>query len=95
MTCGCSIDAAALDSRDEARAEVGVVGERRGDDLQRDRAVQVEVRRAVHDAHPATSGESRDAVVDEDVTWAELRHVPVVLALGVRACTAAATRAAP
>ena len=30
--------------------------------------------RAVDDAHPAAPGEALDAVVDEDVTWGELRH---------------------
>ena len=63
-----------LGLRDEARAEVGLLGERRGDDLQRDDAVEVEVPRAVHDAHPAASGEPLDAMVDEDVAWLELRH---------------------
>ena len=64
---------------DEARAEVRLLGERRRDDLQRDDAVEVEVAGAIDDAHAAAPGESLDAVVDEDVTWRELRHAAATL----------------
>jgi hypothetical protein len=64
---------------DEARAKLRVVGECRGDDLQRDGAVEVQVDRAIDDTHPAAPGEPLDAVVDEDVTWRELRHASQTL----------------
>ena len=59
---------------DEAPAEVLVVGEDRVDDLQRDRALQPELRRAVDDAHAAAAREGLDAVIGEDVAWRELPH---------------------
>ena len=60
---------------DEALSEVLVVGERGRDDFQRDRPLQAELRRAIDDAHPTAAGEPFDAVIDEDVTRCELRHV--------------------
>jgi Ohr subfamily peroxiredoxin len=64
-----------LGLRDEPRAEVRLVGQRRRDDLQRHDAVEPELRRAVHDTHAAAPGEPLDAVVDEDVARRELGHV--------------------
>jgi hypothetical protein len=46
------------------------------DDLQRDRAVQVDLDRPIDDAHAAAAGHALDAVAGEDVAWIELGHPP-------------------
>ncbi len=83
-----------LGLRDEALTEIRVVGERRCDHLQRDGSLEPELRRAVHDAHPPAPGQAVDAVVDEDVTWRELRHVPPLLAVWRANLVLAARRSA-
>jgi hypothetical protein len=57
----------------EARAEHGVAGERRRDQLQRHAAVEDEVACPQHDAHAAASGDALDPVAGED--RADLRFV--------------------
>ncbi len=50
---------------DEAVAEDRVLGERRGDELERDRAVQVQLGGPVDDAHAAATGDCVDAMAGE------------------------------
>ncbi len=58
----------------EALAEVGVLGELRRDQLQRDRAVEVELERAVDDAHAAAARDPQDAVAGELVSLVQGGH---------------------
>ncbi len=60
----------------EAPAELVVVGELGRDHLQRDLAVERDVRRAVDDAHPAAPGDAVDHVVGERRPRRHLRHWP-------------------
>ena len=56
MTLGWSIEAAARDSRTKRSRNAGSPRQLRGDQLQRDDALEVELRGAVDDAHPAAPG---------------------------------------
>ena len=67
---------------DEAPAEALVLCQVRCDDLQRDRPVEVDLDRAVDNAHAAAAGHALDAVAREDVAWFEVRHP----CKGIRAC---------
>ena len=58
----------------EALAELGVLGQLGGDQLERDRAVQREVDGAVDDAHAAAAGHRLDPVAADHRTDLELRH---------------------
>ena len=58
----------------EPRAEVGIAGQGGRDELQRDDAVERQLRRPVHHAHAATAGESLDAVTGEHVTGMQVGH---------------------
>ena len=53
----------------EALAKLGVAGEVGGDDLQRDRALEVELQRAVDDAHAAAADDRLDPAAGEDVAF--------------------------
>ena len=68
----------------EAGAELGVTGDARRDQLQRDPAIERQIGRAVHDAHAAAAGDALDAMTGK------LRAGPE---LGRRACGEAAAEA--
>ena len=58
----------------EPRAEVGIAGQGGRDELERDDAVERQLRRPVHHAHAATAGEPLDAVTGEHVTGMQVGH---------------------
>ncbi len=58
----------------EALAEVGVLGQLRGDELQRDGAVEVELERPVDHAHAAAARDPQDAVAGELVSLVQGGH---------------------
>ena len=59
---------------DEAIAEVGVLGELRGDELQRDRAIEVELERSIDHPHAAAARDPQDAVAGELVSLVQAGH---------------------
>src|SRR3954463_72095 len=59
---------------DEALTESRVLGELRGDELEGDRTVEVELDGPVDDAHAAATGDAGDAVAGEDVACSEVAH---------------------
>ena len=74
MTLGWSIEAATRDSRHEALAEADVLGEVRGDELERDGAIEIELDSAIDHAHAAAAGDADDAMTGEDVTLLQVGH---------------------
>ena len=58
----------------EARAEVGIAGQRGRDQLQRDRAVERELDGTVDHAHAAAAGDVDDAMAGEDVAGSQVGH---------------------
>jgi predicted nucleic acid-binding Zn ribbon protein len=62
----------------EALAEIGVARAVGREDLQRDGPAEVELLRAVDDAHPAAADHGLDAAACEDGTGGELAH-PCIL----------------
>jgi hypothetical protein len=67
---------------EEALAGGGVLDELGADDLQRDGALQQQVRRAIDDAHAAATGHCLDTVTGEDRARGEFRHVGCISARG-------------
>jgi hypothetical protein len=81
----------------EALAKLGVAGAFGGDDLQRDRPLQVELDGAVDDAHAAAGDDALDAAAAKQLAWAQLGHVVIVSRRGCGAragATAAGCRRA-
>ena len=73
-------DVGVVDRRREARlalealAEVAVGGVVRGDQLERHRAPEIQLRGPVDDAHAAATGDRIDAAAGELFAWEELGH---------------------
>jgi hypothetical protein len=65
--------------RYESAAELRVVRELLGEDLQRHRAIEREVGGAVHDAHPASAHTTVDPIAGELLRDKGIRHQPVLL----------------
>ncbi len=58
----------------EALAEADVLGEVRGDQLERDGAIEIELDSAIDHAHAAAAGDADDAMTGEDVTLLQVGH---------------------
>jgi uncharacterized membrane protein len=68
----------------EALAELGIGGAARGDQLDRDRAVEPQVRCEVDDTHAAAPRDSHDAAAGELAAGGEVVHAPDCDGCGVR-----------
>src|SRR4029077_14074648 len=73
-------DVRVVDRRREARlahealAERLILGELWRDELERDRAVEVELHGPIDHAHAAPPGDAGDAMTGEDVAWMQVWH---------------------